>query len=123
MVRGALRPLVIVNIRLTERENGIMNQFFAQVYDVVERIPRGKVISYGQIAYMLGRPRAAREVGRAMRFCPEYLPWQRVVMADGSIAGGGFPEIRKAMLENEGVPFLPDGRVDIASCMWKGERV
>ncbi|WP_024346789.1 MGMT family protein [Lacrimispora indolis] len=97
-----------------------MNQFFAQVYDVVERIPRGKVISYGQIAYMLGRLRAAREVGRAMRFCPEYLPWQRVVMADGSIAGGGFPEIRKAMLEAEGVPLLPDGRVDITACLWKG---
>lgn len=123
MVRGALCPLIIANIRLTERENGIMNQFFTQVYDVVERIPRGKVISYGQIAYMLGRPRAAREVGRAMRFCPEYLPWQRVVMADGSIAGGGFPEIRKDMLENEGVPFLPDGRVDMAACLWKGERV
>ncbi len=99
-----------------------MSQFFSQVYDVVERIPHGKVVSYGQIAYMLGRPRAAREVGRAMRFCPEYLPWQRVVMADGSIAGGGFPELRTAMLKAEGVTFLRDGRVDMAACLWKGEK-
>ncbi len=96
-----------------------MNQFFTQVYDVVERIPRGKVTSYGRIAHMLGRPRAAREVGRAMRFCPEYLPWQRVVMADGSIADGGVPEIRTAKLKAEGVVFLPDGRVDMAVCLWK----
>lgn len=97
-----------------------MNPFFTQVYDVVERIPYGKVVSYGQIAYMIGRPRAAREVGRAMRFCPEHLPWQRVVMADGSIAGGDFPEIRKAVLKSEGVVFLPDGHVDMAICLWKG---
>lgn len=105
---------------MTERENAIMTGFFNQVYDVVERIPRGKVVSYGQIAHMIGRPRAAREVGRAMRFCPEYLPWQRVVMADGSIAGGGSPEIRKDILKGEGVPFLQDGRVDISACRWEG---
>lgn len=92
--------------------------FFTQVYDIVEQIPHGKVVSYGQIAYMLGRPRAAREVGRAMRFCPKDLPWQRVVMADGSIATGGSPEIRRAFLEAEGVLFLPDGRVDMAACRW-----
>jgi len=95
-----------------------MNPFFTQVYTIVEQIPHGKVISYGQIARMLGRPRAAREVGRAMRCCPEPLPWQRVVMADGSIAGGLYADIRRALLEQEGVPFLPDGRVDMEACGW-----
>ena len=90
-----------------------MNLFFEQVYTVVEQIPYGKVISYGQIARMLGRPRAAREVGWAMRRCPEYLPWQRVVMSDGSITGGIFADVRKALLEDEGVAFLADGRVDM----------
>jgi methylated-DNA-protein-cysteine methyltransferase-like protein len=52
-----------------------MNPFYQQVYDIVAQIPPGKVVSYGQIARMLGRPRAAREVGRAMRLCPEGLPW------------------------------------------------
>lgn len=97
-----------------------MNPFFEQVYAVVGQIPYGKVISYGQIARILGRPRAAREVGWAMRCCPEHLPWQRVVMADGSITGGMFAETRRAVLESEGVTFLPDGRVDILACRWIG---
>ena len=95
-----------------------MNSFFKQVYEVVERIPYGKVISYGEIAKILGRPRAAREVGWAMRKCPDRLPWQRVVMADGSINGGVFADIRRAMLESEDVSFLPDGRVDMKACRW-----
>ena len=95
-----------------------MNPFFKQVYDVVGRIPHGKVISYGEIARLLGKPRAAREVGWAMRYCPDGLPWQRVVMADGSVTGGVYADIRRALLESEDVSFLPDGRVDIDSCRW-----
>lgn len=97
-----------------------MNSFFEQIYALIAQIPYGKVVSYGQIARMLGRPRAAREVGRAMRCCPEHLPWQRVVMADGSITGGTHADIRRAILEAEGVAFLPDDRVDMASCRWAG---
>jgi len=94
-----------------------MNPFYEQVYDIVRQIPYGKVMSYGQIAKMLGRPRSAREVGRAMRCCPaENLPWQRVVMADGTIAGGEHANLRKELLESEGVMFLPDGRVDMKLC-------
>lgn len=93
-----------------------MEQFFKQVYAIVGDIPLGKVMSYGQIARMLGKPRAAREVGRAMRFCPEHLPWQRVVMADGTVTGGEYANIRKGLLEAEGVAFLPDGRVDMKCC-------
>ena len=74
------------------------------------------MVSYGQIARMLGQPRAAREVGWAMRHCPDHLPWQRVVRMDGTIAGGMFAEVRKALLESEGVAFLPDGRVDMENC-------
>ena len=99
--------------------NKPQNPFFAQVYEVVERIPLGKVVSYGQIARMLNRPRASREVGRAMRVCPEHLPWQRVVMADGSVVGG-FADVRRMFLEEEGVPFLSDWRVDIEACRWEG---
>lgn len=95
-----------------------MNPFFEQVYAVVAEIPRGKVASYGQIARVLGRPRGAREVGRAMRCCPAHLPWQRVVMADGSVSGGLHADMRKAILADEGVAFLADGRVDMASCRW-----
>ena len=44
-----------------------------------------------------------------------------VLMSDGSIAGGGWAELRRALLEEEGVPFLPDGRVDMARCRWLPE--
>ena len=97
-----------------------MNLFYQQVYDIVAQVPSGKVVSYGQIARMLGRPRAAREIGRAMRICPDGLPWQRVVMQDGAIAGGGFAQLQQAMLEAEGVGFLPDGQVDMMSFRWGG---
>ncbi len=97
-----------------------MNQFFKQVYDLVEQIPYGMVASYGQIAHMLGRPHAAREIGWAMRCCPDGLPWQRVVMKDGTIAGGIYADMRRATLETEGVIFLPDGRVDMNLCRWFG---
>ena len=53
-----------------------------------------------------------------MRRCPDELPWQRVVKADGGIAGGGWAELRRALLEDEGVAFLPDGRVDMVRCGW-----
>ena len=97
-----------------------MISFFAKVYEIVARIPRGRVVSYGQIAMLLGSPRAAREVGWAMRRCPEELPWQRVVRADGSIAAGGESERRRAILEAEHVKFLPDGRVDMGKYRWHG---
>jgi methylated-DNA-protein-cysteine methyltransferase-like protein len=51
-----------------------------------------------------------------MRRCPEHLPWQRVVMADGSVSGGMYADMRRALLEAEDVVFLPDGRVDMALC-------
>jgi len=95
-----------------------MTSFAEQVYDIVAQIPSGKVVSYGQIAAMLGQPRGARQVGWAMRHCPENLPWQRVVMADGSIAGGGYAALRRAVLEKEGVAFLPNGRVDMSAHGW-----
>lgn len=92
--------------------------FFDQVYAVVKRIPYGKVVSYGQIAKLLGSPKAARQVGWALSTCPEELPWQRVVMADGSVTGGEWEEVRRNLLAEEGVEFLLDGRVDMENFRW-----
>jgi O-6-methylguanine DNA methyltransferase len=97
-----------------------MKSFFDQVYEIVAMIPKGQVVSYGQIARMLGHPRAARTVGWALSACPEHLPWQRVIKADGSVTGGEFAELRRALLIEENVPFLLDGRVDIEKCEWDG---
>jgi methylated-DNA-protein-cysteine methyltransferase-like protein len=94
--------------------------FFNRVYEIVAIVPAGHVVSYGQIARMLGSPGAARTVGWALSVCPEHLPWQRVVRSDGSIAGGGFSELRRTMLYEEGVSFLEDGRVDMENCRWTG---
>jgi methylated-DNA-protein-cysteine methyltransferase-like protein len=99
----------------------LMAAFFEKVYDILNHVPYGRVVSYGQIAKMLGRPRAAREVGWALRACPDHLPWQRVVRADGSVAGGAHSDLRKALLESEGVKFLKDGRVDMEKCQWDAE--
>jgi len=90
--------------------------FFQSVYEVVAKIPYGQVASYGDVARAIGFPRRARFVGYAMRVCPDIYPWHRVVKADGSIAGGDFAPVRRMLLEQEGVPFLPDGRVELQGC-------
>ena len=53
------------------------------------------------------------------RCCPDELPWQRVIREDGTIAGGEYAPLRRAMLEAEGVPFTQDGRVAIDRCRWQ----
>ena len=95
-------------------------KFSQRVYEIVERIPYGKVVSYGQIAQMIGAPGSARQVGWALRHCPDELPWQRVIRNDGTVAGGACAEDRREMLLDEGVPVLPDGRIDIEACRWDG---
>lgn len=97
--------------------------FFERVYSEVAKIPYGRVASYSQIARMIGSPRAARQVGWAMRRCPDGLPWHRVVMADGTITGGAFAGRRRAALMEEGVKFSDDGRVDMRACRWDGRPV
>ena len=96
-----------------------MAAFFDEVYKIVALVPCGRVISYGGIARILGSPRAARQVGWAMRCCPDDYPWQRVVKADGTVAGGEHADIRRMLLESEGVGFLPDGRVDMSRFEWE----
>jgi len=92
-------------------ENLTFNQ---KVYNLVEQIPLGKVVSYGEIARALGNPRASRQVGWAMAKCPEHLPWQRVVKANGEITGFDiYAEMRRNLLEEEGITFTLNGNVDM----------
>ena len=99
-----------------------MPSFSQEVYDIVAQIPQGKVISYGQIARILGRPQGARQVGYAMAVADgQRLPTHRVLRADGSLAPGdafGGPGVQRALLAAEGVIFRADGRVDMAQCGW-----
>ncbi|MGH0052603.1 MAG: MGMT family protein [Sphaerochaetaceae bacterium] len=98
-----------------------MDSFFKQVYNIVGNIPTGKVASYGQIAWLLGRPHGARTVGWAMHQCPDYLPWHRVIRSDGGLSGNESKELQRVILESEGIVFLPDGRVDMSVCQWDPE--
>ena len=89
---------------------------------VIRRIPRGQVATYGQIAALLGRPRAARAVGGAMRRCPDDVPWHRVVNASGGISRRARMEsmlTQRMLLIREGVP-LRGGRVSLRRYRWRG---
>ena len=90
---------------------------FSRVWALARRIPPGKTAGYGQIAVYLGNPRLSRIVGCAMARCPDDVPAHRVLRQDGSIPPALYARHR-ALLEEEGVPFLPDGRADMASCRW-----
>ena len=94
-----------------------------RVYEIVARIPHGRATTYGAIARALGNPRGAREVGWALGDVPEgsSLPCHRVVDREGRLSGGwafGHPEIMAGRLEDEGVPFLEQYRVDLSVCFW-----
>lgn len=95
-----------------------------RVYALARLIPPGKVVSYGQLALLAGHPRAARAVGGALRACRmSDVPCHRVVRADGSPAPGdafGVPGLQRRLLEDEGVAFTEDGRVDMRLFQWRG---
>ncbi len=95
--------------------------FFFRVYALVRKIPRGKVVTYGQIARALGSPHAARTVGWAMHACPADVPWHRVVNARGEISLRptiGYHE-QRARLKAEGVRFNRMGKIDLQKYGWK----
>lgn len=90
-----------------------MRAFHRAVHRLVSGVPRGQVVTYGQIASLLGAPRAARAVGYAMRHCPPGIPWHRVVNAQGGISrrpNGAGMLTQRLLLEQEGVP-VRRGRV------------
>ena len=101
---------------------------FERIYDIVRQIPPGKVATYGQIARLAGNPRWSRVVGYALHVNPEFgnIPCHRVVSREGRTAPAfafGGNDVQRAMLEAEGVTFLPDGQVDLLKYLWKPEHI
>ncbi len=103
-----------------------MGEFADKVFEQVQRIPRGKVATYGQIARLVGRPRSARYVGYALRsnpapgIDPASIPCHRVIFKDGSLCKGfafGGPEVQRDMLRAEGVVFADEDHVDLDACL------
>ncbi len=111
------------------RKGGKTPPFHQLVYRLVRRVPRGKVVTYGQVAAILGQPRAARAVGQALRMLPRVLqsevPWQRVINASGGISHRGDllrPDLQRQILEREGIHFNRSGKVDLKQVLWAGPR-
>lgn len=96
--------------------------FKDKIYELTRQIPKGKVASYGQLAKLAGKPKAARAVGLFIRLNPDApnTPCHRVVAADGSLTGysatGGITK-KKALLLSEGVRFK-GSKVDLSTSQW-----
>ncbi len=90
--------------------------YFEKVYEVVKKIPYGKVMSYGGIATVLGNRRMSRQVGWALHLnpSPETIPCYRVVNRYGEVSKAfafGGENVQRALLESEGIIFDEKGRV------------
>ena len=93
------------------------SDFTARVLSVVRRIPPGRVATYGDVAALAGKPRAARAVGNIMRECGRAdVPCHRVIAAGGRLGGyGGNEAFKRALLVAEGVP-VRGSRVQLQNC-------
>jgi methylated-DNA-protein-cysteine methyltransferase-like protein len=100
-----------------------MSEFNDKVYEIVRRIPYGRVMTYGQVAALLGIPRAARAVGWALHAVPPgaAVPCQRVVNRNGGLAAGygwGGQAAHKMDLVVEAVEIRDDFTVDLKKYQW-----
>lgn len=94
-------------------------EFFDNIYGILMEVPMGCVTTYGQLARLAARPQNARLVGKALRMADLYgdFPCHRVVGHDGRLAPD-FDE-QRTLLEEEGVLFKENGKVDMKKCLWK----
>lgn len=100
-----------------------MTSFTENVIKVIQSIPSGNVVTYGQIARAAGSPRSARQVVRILHSMSEkyHLPWHRVINSKGEI---GFDDdemffTQKMMLEAEGIKFTSKGSISLDEFQWK----
>jgi methylated-DNA-protein-cysteine methyltransferase-like protein len=100
---------------------------YKRFYAIVRRIPRGRVATYGQIAWLAGLPRHARQVGYALQASTndDEVPWQRVVNSKGEVSPRCHPYAvvqQRQMLEREGVVFGANDRIMLSRFQWKPRR-
>ena len=101
-----------------------MSNFFTCVYEVVKKVPKGRVTTYGAVARMVGNPRMSRQVGWALHSNPAFgeIPCHRVVFADGGLTKGfafGGVDVQRALLESDGVEVSEDNKVDLKKYFWE----
>ena len=107
-------------------ENQVNDQKYRErVYEIVREIPSGKVMTYGQIAEILGAGYTPRTVGFVMHSADtENVPWQRVINSQGACSTGKMTmpvNLQQKMLEDEGVVFNEKGRCDLKTNLWSPE--
>jgi methylated-DNA-protein-cysteine methyltransferase-like protein len=96
--------------------------FTQKVIQLIKNIPEGKVLTYGAVAVLAGNPRAARQVSRILHSCSKkyYLPWHRVINAEGRISlplHNGYAK-QKLLLKKEGVQFDQDDHINLDKYFW-----
>lgn len=92
-----------------------------RVYTVVRTIPAGRVMTYGQLAIILGEGYTARTVGYVMHGADDGVPWQRVINSQGKCSTGRLTlpiNLQQELLEAEGVVFNAAGKCDLATFQW-----
>ena len=93
-----------------------------KVYALVRQIPKGRVMTYGQLAEILGEGYTARTIGYVMHGADsEKVPWQRVINAQGKCSTGKFTlpiNLQQSILEDEGVTFDAKGKCDLNAYLW-----
>ena len=92
------------------------------IWQLVRKIPHGKVATYGQIARLAGIEGHARFVGYALHGLPQKsgIPWHRVINSQGRISLSGVPaKHQRRLLEIEKVVFSPAGKIDLKQFQWK----
>lgn len=92
-----------------------------RVYEIVRSIPAGKVMTYGQLALILGEGYTARTVGYVMHGSDEGVPWQRVINSQGKCSTGRLTiplNLQQELLEVEGIVFNASGKCDLSTFQW-----
>jgi methylated-DNA-protein-cysteine methyltransferase-like protein len=109
-----------------------VSQVYNQIYKIVQKIPKGKVLTYGLISHMIGGRMSAQGVGWALKalgsgkakkeFDSSNVPWHRVVNAQGGTSThkvGLPPDLQRQLLEAEGVKFNSEEKLDLEKHLWK----
>lgn len=114
---------IITGLDISDRP-GDAPGFRERVYELVLRIPRGRVMTYGLVARVLGAGYDARAIGNVMYATPDDgrdIPWHRVINAQGGCSTANLttpPDLQQRLLENEGIIFNEKGRCDLSQYLW-----
>lgn len=113
---------MLLFLSITMKKAILTQRFRQDVYSIVAEIPYGKVLTYGQIAWLTGKPNHARHVGNALRKYaePTHLPCHRVVNSQGRTSP--IYHLQRSLLEAENIPFKSNGCVDLKKCQWDYEK-